>query len=107
MNALQLLLLCLSVWLNRNQQLVINYLQKEVKVLRGQPGKKPRFNDDQRRRLATKAKKLGLSTVYVSLPPSSAPKPFWTGTIAWSPANTTAVRGVLMDGHPRRRSPGD
>lgn len=33
-NALQLLLLCLAGWLNRNQQFVIEYLQEEVKVLR-------------------------------------------------------------------------
>lgn len=59
MNALQLLLVCLAGWLNRNQQLVIEYLQEEVKVLREQLGKKPRFTDDQRRRLAAKARKLG------------------------------------------------
>jgi putative transposase len=58
-NALQLLLLCFAGWLNRRQLLVIEYLQEEVKVLREQLGKKPRCNDDQRRRLAAKAKKLG------------------------------------------------
>jgi putative transposase len=58
-NALQLLLICLVGWLNRNQQLVIEYLQEEVKVLREQLDKKPRFSDDQRRRLAAKARKLG------------------------------------------------
>ena len=59
MNALQLLLLCLAGWLNRNQQLVIEYLQEEVRVLKEQLGKKPRFTDDQRRRLAVKAQKVG------------------------------------------------
>ena len=59
MNALQLLLVCLAGWLNRNQQLVIEYLQEEVKGLRERLGKKPRFTDDQRRRLAAKARKLG------------------------------------------------
>jgi len=58
-NALQLLLICFAGWLNRNQQNVIEYLQEEVKVLKELLGKKPRFNDDQRRRLAAKAKKLG------------------------------------------------
>jgi len=58
-NALQLLLVCLAGWLNRNQQLVIEYLQEEVKVLREQLGKKLRFTDDQGRRLAAKARKLG------------------------------------------------
>ena len=59
MNGLQLLLICLAGWLNRNQQLVIEYLQEEAKVLREQLDKKPRFTDNQRRRLAAKAQKLG------------------------------------------------
>ena len=58
-NALQLLLLFLAGWLNRNQQDIIEYLQEEVKVLKEQLGKRPRFNDDQRRRLAAKARKIG------------------------------------------------
>jgi hypothetical protein len=58
-NALQLLLICLAGWLNRNQQLVIEYLQEEVKVLKEQLDKKPRFTDEQRRRLAARAQKLG------------------------------------------------
>ena len=60
-NPVQFFLICLAGWINRNQQDVIEYLQEEVKVLREQLGKKPRFNDDQRRRLAVKAKKLGLA----------------------------------------------
>ena len=58
MSALQLLLVCLAGWLNRNQQLAIEYLQEEVRVLKEQLGRRPRFNDDQRRRLAAKAQKL-------------------------------------------------
>jgi transposase len=58
-NTLQLLLVCLAGWLNRNQQLVIEYLQEEVKILREQLDKKPRFTDDHRRRLAAKAQQLG------------------------------------------------
>ncbi len=53
-------MLCLAGWLNRNQQNVIEYLQEEVKVLKQQLGKRPRFNDEQRRKLAAKAKKVGL-----------------------------------------------
>ena len=49
MNALQFLLICLAGRLNRNQQLVIEYLPEEAKVLREQSDKKPRFTDDQRR----------------------------------------------------------
>ena len=60
MNQLQFFLICVAGWINRNQQNAIEYLQEEVKVLKEQLGKKPRFNDDQRRRLAVKAKKLGL-----------------------------------------------
>ena len=61
MNHLQFFLLCLAGWVNRNQQNAIEYLREEVKVLKEQLGKKPRFNDDQRRRLAIRAKKLGLA----------------------------------------------
>jgi hypothetical protein len=59
-NHLQLFLIGLAGWINRNQQNAIEYLQEEVQVLREQLGKKPRFNDDQRRRLAAKARKIGL-----------------------------------------------
>ena len=59
MNALQLFLICFAGWINRNQQNVIEYLQEEVRVLREQLGRRPRFNDHQRRRLAAKAKKIG------------------------------------------------
>jgi putative transposase len=58
-NALQLLLIGLAGWLNRNQHLIIEYLQQEVNVLSEQLDKKPRFTDDQRRRLAAKAQKPG------------------------------------------------
>jgi hypothetical protein len=42
---------CLAGWINRNQQNVIEYLQEEVKALKAQLGKKPRFNNDQCRRV--------------------------------------------------------
>jgi transposase-like protein len=58
-NALQRLLICFAGWINRNQQNVIEYLQEEVRVLREQLGRRPRFKDDQRRRLAAKAKRIG------------------------------------------------
>jgi len=59
-NLLQFFMLGMAGWINRNQQNAIEYLQEEVTVLKEQLGKKPRFNDDQRQRLAAKAKKLGL-----------------------------------------------
>ena len=56
----RLLLISLAGWLNEQQQDVIGYLQEENRVLREQlGGKRLRFNDDQRRRLAVRAKKLG------------------------------------------------
>lgn len=59
MNPLQLLLLCFGGWIHRHQQDLIEYLQEEIKVLREQLGRGPRFNDDQRRRLAAKAVRVG------------------------------------------------
>lgn len=40
MKALQLLLVCLAGWLNRNQQLVIEYLQEGSEGAQGTVGKK-------------------------------------------------------------------
>jgi len=45
--------------MNHRQQLVIEYLQEEIRVLQEQLGKRPRFNDDQRRRLAAKGRPIG------------------------------------------------
>jgi hypothetical protein len=54
------LLISLAGWLNQQQQDVIDYLQEENRVLREQRGgKRLRFSDNQRRRLAVRAKKLG------------------------------------------------
>ena len=60
MDPFRLLLISLTGWLNQQQQDVIEYLQEENRILREQlGGKRLRFNDDQRRRLAVRAKKLG------------------------------------------------
>ena len=59
MNPLSLVLICLAGWMNRHQQVVIEYLQEEIRVLKEQLGKRPRFNDEQRRRLAVKGKPVG------------------------------------------------
>ena len=49
----RLLLISLAGWVNQQQQDVIDYLQEENRILREQlGGKRLRFNDDQRRRLA-------------------------------------------------------
>ncbi len=56
----QLLLVALAGWINRQQQDVIEYLQEENRVLRSKlKGKRIRFTDDERRRLAVKGKILG------------------------------------------------
>jgi transposase InsO family protein len=53
-------LIALSGWINQHQLLIIDYLREEDRVLREQlGGSRTKFNDDQRRRLAAKAKGLG------------------------------------------------
>src|SRR6516165_10038159 len=53
-------LMALAGWMNHRQYQVIDYLREENRVLREQLGhRRLRFNDDQRRRLAVKAKGLG------------------------------------------------
>jgi hypothetical protein len=50
----------LAGWMNQHQQQLIQYLIEENRVLREQIGdRRMRFNDDQRRRLAAKAKQIG------------------------------------------------
>ena len=57
---LQLLLLTVSGWVHRHQRDVIAYLVEENRVLKEQlGGRKLRLTDDQRRRLAAKARLLG------------------------------------------------
>ncbi|MCP4283642.1 MAG: hypothetical protein GY792_04210 [Gammaproteobacteria bacterium] len=56
----QLLVIALAGWLNRHQQAVIDYLIEENRVLKDQlDGQRLRFTDEQRIRLAAKAKALG------------------------------------------------
>lgn len=45
--------------MNRNQQDVIECLQEGIRVLKELLGKKPQFNDGQRRQLAIRAKRMG------------------------------------------------
>src|SRR5262245_48288158 len=49
--------------MDESQQRLIEYLQEEIRVLREQLGRKPRFSNDQRRRLAAKAKKAGIDAL--------------------------------------------
>jgi putative transposase len=60
LDPLQFVLVAMAGWINQRQQQVIEYLQEENRVLREQTGQRRlRFTDDQRRRLAVKAKVLG------------------------------------------------
>jgi hypothetical protein len=59
---LQFLLLVFAGWVNRKQLDVIDYLKEENRVLREQMrGRRLRFTDEQRRRLAVRGKALGRS----------------------------------------------
>jgi putative transposase len=53
-------LIAVGGWMNQHQMQIIDYLREENRVLREQlGGRRMRFNDGQRRRLAAKAKRLG------------------------------------------------
>src|SRR5579864_1313894 len=53
-------LIAVAGWMNQHQLQIIDYLREENRVLREQlGGRRVRLNDDQRRRLAAKAKALG------------------------------------------------
>jgi len=55
-----LLVIALAGWLNRHQQEIIDYLIEENRVLKEQlEGQRLRFTDEQRIRLAVKAKVVG------------------------------------------------
>src|SRR5258708_24018202 len=58
--SLQILLLMFAGWVNRHQLDVIEYLQEENRVLKERMGgRRLRFTDAERRRLARKAQALG------------------------------------------------
>jgi len=53
-------LIAVAGWMNQRQLEIIDYLREENRVLREQLGRRRlRLTDDQRRRLAAKAKMLG------------------------------------------------
>src|SRR6059036_2430041 len=54
------LVVSIAGWMNQHQHHVIEYLIEENRVLREQIGnRRMRFSDNQRRRLAAKARRLG------------------------------------------------
>ena len=60
LNPFRFIVIALAGWMNQKQQYAIEYLREENRVLREQLGtRRLRFTDDQRRRLAAKAKLVG------------------------------------------------
>lgn len=60
LNPFQFLVISVAGWMNQHQRQVIEYLIEENRVLREQIGtRRMRFTDEQRRRLAVKARILG------------------------------------------------
>src|SRR5262245_5910593 len=60
LNPFRFVVITVAGWMNQKQQHAIDYLREENRVLREQLGKRRlRFTDDQRRRLAAKAKLVG------------------------------------------------
>src|SRR5436305_6197340 len=56
----QFLVIAIAGWMNQRQLQAIEHLREENRILREQLGdRRVRFNDDQRRRLAVRAKGLG------------------------------------------------
>jgi hypothetical protein len=117
---LQFLLITFAGWVNQRQLAMIDYLKAENLVLRQQlGGRKPRFTDDQRRRLAVKGRVLG-HRVLEELAGLVTPETIlrWY-RVSSSPPSTTAplaaelvvpVRrrpfGISSFGWPRRTRPG-
>jgi hypothetical protein len=57
LDPVQFVLIAIAGWMNQRQQQMIEYLREENRVLREQLGERRlRFNDDQRRRLASAPK---------------------------------------------------
>src|SRR5262245_57187711 len=60
LNPFRFVVITVAGWMNQKQQHAIDYLREENRVLREQLGtRRLRFTDDQRRRLAAKAKLVG------------------------------------------------
>ena len=92
---LRFLLVALAGWINQQQCDMIDYLREENRVLRAQLGpRRVRFTDDQRVRLAAKARKIGrrvLTEIGTLVTPDTL--------LAWH----RRLIARKYDGHPRRR----
>lgn len=81
MSPLPFLIACFAGWMNRRQQVIIEFLQEEIRVLQEQLGKRPRFTDDQRRVWLPRANPLG-EKAWPVLPALLPPILSWLGTAA-------------------------
>ena len=90
--ALQFLVVIASGWVNRRQQLAIEYLLEENRVLREQLGsRRVRLTDAQRRRLAVRGKALGRKALD-ELAGLVTPATILPGTELWLRGSTTGRR---------------
>src|SRR5215472_13859669 len=100
----RLLVISLAGWLNQRQQDALEYLPEENRVLREQiGGKRLRFNDDQRRRLAVRAKKLGCRILH-EVPRLLSQLLCWPGTGDLSQKNMMAASAGPRSSARARRS---
>ena len=92
----QFIVVALAGWLNQQQQDIVAYLSEENRVLREQlKGKRLRFTDDQRRRLAAKGKVLGrkvLGEVCTLVTPETVLR--WYRTLIAKKYDGSANRGL-------------
>ena len=73
-------LMAVGGWMNQHQLQIIDYLREENRVLREQlSGRRVRFNDDQRCRLAVRAKGLGRKLLR-EVATIATPETCWLGT---------------------------
>jgi hypothetical protein len=104
----QFLLVAVAGWMNQRQQQAIEYLREENRVLREQLGeRRVRFNDDQRRRLAVRAKGLGRKLLALSGGIKSSPCSHRYGhdqSISDRSETSTAVSGLASPRNVRKFS---
>src|SRR5947207_13756521 len=97
-------IIAVAGWMNQHQQHAIDYLQEENRVLREQIGsRRIRFSDDQRYRLAAKAKKLGRKLL-AEIPKSVTPETL-IACFKARPFTRTAPVAEIKTRHARSRIP--
>jgi hypothetical protein len=95
-------LIAVAGWMNQQQQDAIDYLREENRILCQQlGGRRLRLNDAQRRRLASKAKRLGRKML-AALATIVTPRHCWLGTGSSSPKNMMGARDADRGDRGRR-----